>query len=76
MSNFKLKAGYIEYDVNFITYDVNGFVTSNCNSITTTGYKPVCIISNEIYIILYISSFYIKICHCIVLLKVKKVSKY
>jgi hypothetical protein len=38
MSNFTIKAGYIEYDVNFITYDVNGFVTSNCNSITFINY--------------------------------------
>jgi len=38
MSNLILKAGYIEYDVNFITYDLNGFVTSNCNSITFINY--------------------------------------
>jgi hypothetical protein len=38
MSNFKLSAGYITYDVNFITYDVNGFITSNCNSITFINY--------------------------------------
>jgi hypothetical protein len=35
--DFKLKAGLIEYDVNFITYGQNGFVTSNCNSITLTN---------------------------------------
>ncbi|NBP74417.1 MAG: hypothetical protein EBU61_00040 [Crocinitomicaceae bacterium] len=34
MANFNIKAGYIEYDVNFITYDQNGFITSNCNTIT------------------------------------------
>jgi ATP-dependent Lon protease len=38
MANFNIKAGYIEYDVNFITYDQNGFVTSNCNSITFINY--------------------------------------
>jgi hypothetical protein len=38
MSNFKLSAGYITYDVNFITYDANGFITSNCNSITFINY--------------------------------------
>ena len=38
MSNFNIKAGYITYDVNFITYDVNGFITSNCNSITFINY--------------------------------------
>jgi len=38
MSNFSIKAGYIEYDVNFITYDANGFITSNCNSITFFNY--------------------------------------
>jgi hypothetical protein len=38
MSNFTIKAGYIEYDVNFITYDTNGFITSNCNSITFINY--------------------------------------
>ena len=38
MSNFKLSAGYITYDVNFITYDTNGFITSNCNSITFINY--------------------------------------
>lgn len=35
--DFKIKAGLIEYDVNFITYGQNGFVTSNCNSITFTN---------------------------------------
>ena len=38
MSNFQIKAGYIPFDVNFITYDQNGFVTSNCNSITFINY--------------------------------------
>ena len=38
MSNFKISAGYIQYDVNFITYDANGFITSNCNSITFINY--------------------------------------
>jgi hypothetical protein len=38
MANYTLKAGYIEYDVNFITYDVNGFITTNCNSITFINY--------------------------------------
>jgi hypothetical protein len=38
MNEFKIKAGYIEYDVNFITYDQNGFVTTNCNSITFINY--------------------------------------
>jgi len=38
MANFNIKAGYIEYDVNFITYDTNGFITSNCNSITFINY--------------------------------------
>jgi ATP-dependent Lon protease len=38
MSNFKFSAGYIQYDVNFITYDANGFITSNCNSITFINY--------------------------------------
>ena len=38
MSNFNIKAGYITYDVNFITYDVNGFITSNWNSITFINY--------------------------------------
>jgi len=38
MANFNLKAGFIEFDVNFITYDVNGFITTNCNSITFINY--------------------------------------
>jgi hypothetical protein len=43
--DFKLKAGLIEYDVNFITYGQNGFVTTNCNSIafTNVGSNPVTI---------------------------------
>lgn len=36
--DFKIKAGLIEYDVNFISYGQNGFVTTNCNSITFTNY--------------------------------------
>jgi hypothetical protein len=38
MSEFIIRAGYIEYDVNMITYQLNGFVTSNCNSITFINY--------------------------------------
>jgi len=38
MSNIELKAGFIEYNVNFITYDSNGFITSNCNSIAFINY--------------------------------------
>lgn len=38
MANFNLKAGFIEFDVNFITYDINGFITTNCNSITFINY--------------------------------------
>jgi len=34
MSSFNIKAGFIEYDVNFITYDANGFITTSCNTIT------------------------------------------
>jgi hypothetical protein len=36
--DFKIKAGLIEYDINMITYSQNGFVTSNCNSITFINY--------------------------------------
>ena len=38
MSEFKIKAGYIRYDTNFITYDTSGFVTSDCNSIVFINY--------------------------------------
>ena len=36
--NFNIKAGLIEYDVNFVSYGQNGFVTSNCNGITFINY--------------------------------------
>lgn len=36
--NFDIKAGYINYDVSFITYDTSGFVTSDCNSILFINY--------------------------------------
>jgi hypothetical protein len=38
MSNFEIKAGLIKYDVNFIVYDVNGFITTDCNSILLINY--------------------------------------
>lgn len=38
MSEFQIKAGYVPYDVNFTTYDRNGFITTNCNSITFINY--------------------------------------
>lgn len=38
MSNIVLKSTLTEYDVNIVTYDVNGFVTTNCNSITFINY--------------------------------------
>ena len=38
MAEFIIKAGYIEYDVNMITYSQNGFVTTNCNSISFINY--------------------------------------
>ena len=38
MAEFIIKAGYIEYDVNMITYSQAGFVTTNCNGITFINY--------------------------------------
>jgi hypothetical protein len=38
MSNFEIKAGLIKYDVNFITYDTNGYITTDCNSILFINY--------------------------------------
>jgi hypothetical protein len=38
MPNFKVTADLINYDVSFITYDVSGYVTSNCNSILFINY--------------------------------------
>jgi len=38
MANFKVTADLINYDVSFITYDVSGYVTSNCNSILFINY--------------------------------------
>lgn len=38
MSNFIVKSTLTEYDVNIVTYDVNGFVSTNCNSITFINY--------------------------------------
>ena len=38
MASFKLTADLINYDVSFITYDVSGYVTSNCNSILFINY--------------------------------------
>jgi hypothetical protein len=38
MSDFEIKAGYVPYDINMITYDRNGFVTTNCNSISFINY--------------------------------------
>lgn len=38
MSNFEIKAGLIKYDVNFITYDANGYITTDCNSILFINY--------------------------------------
>ena len=38
MSDFEIKAGYVPYDINMIQYDRNGFVTTNCNSITFINY--------------------------------------
>ena len=43
--NFDIKAAYINFDVSFITYDVSGYVTSDCNSILFINYgsNPVTI---------------------------------
>jgi hypothetical protein len=38
MTNFEIKAGLINYDVNFIVYDANGFITTDCNSILLINY--------------------------------------
>lgn len=38
MDNFEIKAGLINYDVNFIVYDANGFITTDCNSILLINY--------------------------------------
>jgi hypothetical protein len=38
MASFKLTADLINYDVSFITYDLSGYVTSNCNSILFINY--------------------------------------
>jgi hypothetical protein len=38
MSNFEIKAGYIKYDVNMITYDTIGYITTDCNSILFVNY--------------------------------------
>lgn len=38
MDSFKLTADLINYDISFITYDVSGYVTSNCNSILFINY--------------------------------------
>lgn len=38
MSKFEFKAGYINYQTSFITYDQSGYVTSDCNSILFINY--------------------------------------
>ena len=38
MADFKVTADLIKYDVSFITYDVSGYVTSDCNSILFINY--------------------------------------
>lgn len=38
MSSFEIKAGLIPIDINFITYDQNGFITTDCNSILFINY--------------------------------------
>jgi len=38
MADFKVTADLINYDVSFITYDVSGYVTTNCNSILFINY--------------------------------------
>lgn len=38
MAEFKIQAGQINYETSFITYDVSGFVTSDCNSILFINY--------------------------------------
>jgi hypothetical protein len=45
MQNFEIKAGYINYRTSFITYDMSGYVTSDCNSMVFINYgtNPVSI---------------------------------
>lgn len=38
MADFTIKAGYINYQTSFITYDQSGYVTSDCNGITFINY--------------------------------------
>jgi hypothetical protein len=38
MSNFEIKAGRINVDINMITYDANGYITTDCNSILFVNY--------------------------------------
>ncbi len=38
MADFKVTADLIKYDINFTTYDVSGYVTSDCNSILFINY--------------------------------------
>jgi len=38
MADYKVTADLIKYDVNFTTYDVSGYVTSDCNSILFINY--------------------------------------
>lgn len=38
MNNFEIRAGLIKYDVNMITYDANGYITTDCNSILFINY--------------------------------------
>ena len=38
MANYLVGAELIKYDVNFTTYDVSGYVTSDCNSILFINY--------------------------------------
>ena len=38
MADFKVTADLVKYDVSFITYDVSGYVTSDCNSILFINY--------------------------------------
>lgn len=38
MSSIQIKAGIINVDINMITYDSNGFITTDCNSILFINY--------------------------------------
>lgn len=38
MSSIEIKAGIINVDINMITYDSNGFITTDCNSILFINY--------------------------------------